>query len=151
MKQPPHQSSSHRQRGFVLVVCLIILLVLTVLGVNSMGTINLEQRMASNSQNKYETFQITESAIYDTFATGTDIDTVITTGVAVTTPNNTYGSDYTTSTTTSPKPADLRYLTGYNVKMFRGDTVEIIGTTTSAGTGARSQLAQGATKISPQY
>jgi len=122
---------------------------MTVLGVNSMGTNNLEQRMASNSQNKFNTFQIAESAINDTFTSGTDINSVITNGTNVTTSYN-YGSDYTTSTTTKPEATDTRYMTGFSLNLFSGATVEINGTSSSAGTGAKTQVALGVTKVLPK-
>lgn len=148
MRQP--QLPQSNQRGFVLVVCLIILLVLTVLGVNNMGTSNLEARMAANSQNKFATFQVAESAIEDTFASGTDIDSVAATGVPVTTAHN-YGSDYTTSTTTTPIAFDPRYLVGYKLNgSFTAYSVEIDATSNSAGTGARAQMALGVTKVAPK-
>jgi len=141
--------SRRQQNGFVLVACLIILLVLTVLGVSSMNTATLQQRMAANSQNKYGTFQIAESAIDDTFKAGTDINTVISNGTPVTTTYD-YGSDYTTATTTRPQPTDPRYLTGFSLNIFSGATVEINGSAASSGTGAKSQLALGVTKVIPK-
>lgn len=146
------QLPSNSQHGFVLILCLIILLVLTVLGVNNMGTSNLESRMAENTQNKFSTFQTAETAIEDTFAGGTDIDNAFLTGAPVTTAHN-YGADYTTSTTTSNIAFDPRYLTGYKRNagaQFTAFSVEIDSSSSSAGTGAKSQLALGVTKVIPQ-
>ncbi|MCZ6585712.1 MAG: pilus assembly PilX N-terminal domain-containing protein, partial [Gammaproteobacteria bacterium] len=55
--------SRHDQRGAVLVVGLIILMVLTVLGVSSMNTATLELTMAGNAQFHQEAFQAAETGI----------------------------------------------------------------------------------------
>ncbi len=51
------------QRGAVLVVGLILLMVLTVLGVSSMNTATLELVMAGNAQYHQQAFQAAESGI----------------------------------------------------------------------------------------
>lgn len=55
--------SRHDQRGAVLVVGLIILMVLTVLGVSSMNTATLELTMTGNAQFHQEAFQAAETGI----------------------------------------------------------------------------------------
>ena len=55
--------SRNDQRGAVLVVGLIILMVLTVLGVSSMKTATLELTMAGNAQFHQEAFQAAETGI----------------------------------------------------------------------------------------
>ncbi len=51
------------QRGAVLVVGLILLMVLTVLGVSSMNTATLELVMAGNAQSHQQAFQAAETGI----------------------------------------------------------------------------------------
>ena len=51
------------QRGAVLVVSLIILLILTILGVSVMQTTTLEEKMAAATRNKDLAFQAAESAL----------------------------------------------------------------------------------------
>lgn len=145
------QLPPHRQHGFVLILCLIILLVLTVLGVNNMNTSNLEGRMAENTQNKLSTFQTAETAIEDTFAARTDIDTAASTGAPVTT-DHVYAADYTTSTTTTNHVCNPRDLTGYSISgdgKFQKYCVDIDATSVSAGTQAKSELVVGATLVAP--
>ncbi len=48
------------QRGSVLVVSLIIMLVLTMLGLSSMSTSTMEERMAGNSRDRNQAFQAAE-------------------------------------------------------------------------------------------
>ena len=52
-----------RQRGAVLVVSLLILLVMTVLGVAAMGTTTLQERMANNNRQQQVAFQAAEAAL----------------------------------------------------------------------------------------
>jgi Tfp pilus assembly protein PilX len=61
MHQLNHQAN--RQAGSALIVSLVILLILTIIGVSSIGSTNLEERMAQNFENTAITFQAAESAI----------------------------------------------------------------------------------------
>lgn len=54
-----------RQKGAVLVVSLMILLVLTLIGVTAMTTSTLEERMAGNLKDVNLAFQASESALRD--------------------------------------------------------------------------------------
>lgn len=55
--------SHHRQRGAVLAVSLLILLVLTVLGISSLDGSIMEEKMAANAQISTTTFQEADSAV----------------------------------------------------------------------------------------
>jgi len=57
---PPY---TNRQRGAVLIFCLVFLLVLTLMGVSSMESTVLEERMAGNMQDYNAAFQAAESAL----------------------------------------------------------------------------------------
>lgn len=57
-----------RQSGAALVVALILLAVITLLGVTSMRTSIMEQKMASNEQLRMEAFQIAQSIVDDVVA-----------------------------------------------------------------------------------
>lgn len=56
---------NNKQRGAVLVVSLLMLLVMTILGVAGMGSTNLEQRMAANNRDRDIAFQAAELALRD--------------------------------------------------------------------------------------
>jgi len=56
-----------RQRGAVLVVSLVMLVVLTLLGVSVMNITQLEERMASNSQEMAQAFQSAETGLSQGF------------------------------------------------------------------------------------
>lgn len=75
-KQPPHQFRK-AQQGAVLVVSLLILLILTILGVSSMQSSTLEEKMASNSRDRNVGFQSAEAAVRDA---ETYIESLVTTG-----------------------------------------------------------------------
>lgn len=55
--------SRRRQRGVVLIVSLIMLLVVTLLAVSSMQGTALEEKMAGNTRDRNLAFQTTESAV----------------------------------------------------------------------------------------
>lgn len=56
------------QRGAVLVISLILLIVLTLLGLTTMNTSTLQEKMASNSQEAVRAFQAAESGISAAFS-----------------------------------------------------------------------------------
>lgn len=57
--------SRNRQSGVVLFMSLVILLLLTVLGISSVQTTSLQQRMAMNANDTNLAFQAAESALRD--------------------------------------------------------------------------------------
>ncbi len=65
------------QRGAVLIVSLLILLILTVIGVSSMQSSTLEEKMASNSRDRNIGFQSAETAMREA---ETYIESLVTTG-----------------------------------------------------------------------
>jgi type IV pilus assembly protein PilX len=56
-------NTARRQQGAVLIVGLIILVILTILGINSIQTTTLEERMAGNTLSANAAFQATEAAL----------------------------------------------------------------------------------------
>tara|TARA_R110002167_G_scaffold138768_9_gene326105 strand:- start:5411 stop:5923 length:513 start_codon:yes stop_codon:yes gene_type:complete len=52
-----------RQQGITLIICMIILLVLTVMGLSSIRDTSLEEKMAGNLKNHNTAFQAAESAL----------------------------------------------------------------------------------------
>lgn len=65
------------QQGAVLVVSLLILLILTILGVSSMQSSTMEEKMASNSRDRNVGFQSAEAAVR---AAEIYIESLVTTG-----------------------------------------------------------------------
>jgi len=66
----PIQTLPTQQRGAVLIVGLVLLLVLTVLAVSTIRTASLEVAMATNDRYAENAFQLAETAIDFTTATG---------------------------------------------------------------------------------
>ncbi len=64
---------ARRQRGAVLIVGLILLMVMTLIGVTAMKLTTLDERIAGNAQVRVGTFQAAESALAET----ADYDTVL--------------------------------------------------------------------------
>ena len=62
--KPPY-ASYRRQRGAVLIVSLFILLIMTLVGITSMSTTSLEEKMAGNMRDKNIALQSTEAALED--------------------------------------------------------------------------------------
>jgi len=55
-----------RQQGATLVISLVLLLILTILGISTMGTASMEMRMAANNQYLENAFQLAETGIETT-------------------------------------------------------------------------------------
>ena len=67
---------SYRQKGNVLVVTLILLLVFTVLGVASIGDVSLNQRISANYRDKNISFQAAEAVLKEAEEVAVDLGAV---------------------------------------------------------------------------
>ena len=65
----PRSRPPSAERGAVLIVSLILLAVLTLLGLSTMSTTSLEERMAANTQESARAFQIAETGLARAFRT----------------------------------------------------------------------------------
>ncbi len=63
MKRPAQIAMQCRQRGAILVFCLVFLAILTVMGIAGMETVILEERMSNNMRDHSLAFQSAESAL----------------------------------------------------------------------------------------
>jgi type IV pilus assembly protein PilX len=63
MRLTTKQCSRNRQRGAALITALVLLVILTMLGLSSMTTNTMEERMSSNAQEKNRAFQAAEAGI----------------------------------------------------------------------------------------
>ena len=63
LQQPNHFKPGARQRGVVLIVALVVLLVLSLLGISSMQGTVMEERMAGNMYDRNLAFQAAEAAL----------------------------------------------------------------------------------------
>ena len=58
-------NGQRQQRGAILIFCLVFLLILTMMGVASMESTVLEERMAGNTRDTAIAFQAAEAALRD--------------------------------------------------------------------------------------
>ena len=58
-----YYSGTPKHRGAVLIVSLMMLLIMTILGINAVLTTTLQERMTGNLRNKHMSFQATEAAL----------------------------------------------------------------------------------------
>jgi len=63
-----YRAHSH-QRGVVLIMSLVFLMILTILGISAMGTSSLEEKMSGNIQESTHAFQAGESGLSQAFNT----------------------------------------------------------------------------------
>ena len=63
MSTPSTNRSTGRERGAVLIVALVFLVIMTVLGVTAMRTTTLQERMAGNVRDSNLAFQSAEAAL----------------------------------------------------------------------------------------
>jgi len=127
-----------KQSGAALVVSLLILLVMTLLGISSLQTTTLEEKMASNTRERQQAFEAAEAAI-------TSAETYVRNNIAVTSGFDTNGSDglYDNSIQERWKSliwngTDSRAYSGSYTSTYSGANpprfiVEHYGTTTSSG------------------
>lgn len=57
------KTGMHKQQGMVLIVALIMLMAMTLIGVSSMTTSSLEERMAANTRDRHIAFQAAEATL----------------------------------------------------------------------------------------
>jgi len=72
--RPMNNPSRRRQSGAVLIVAMIILVVLTLLGVTTMNTSSLQEKIASNTQEQVHAFQAAETGLNQAFADNLSYD-----------------------------------------------------------------------------
>jgi len=144
-----------RQHGAVLVIGLLILLVLTLLGVTSMSTSTMEERMSSNSMNANFAFQMAETAVTSAMKNLTTVVTAMNSANAVSGPTVTYGSGNLAATGNS----QVTYVgegvaEGFSIGLTQGTyaahhfQVQATGTVTAAN--ATSATDQGTVFIGPK-
>lgn len=145
-------SMSRHQRGAVLLVSMIMLLVLTLIGVSAMSTATIEEKMAANAQQKAITFQAAESAIDDTIDDTALLSTAISSASPV---SSSVSLGFTGVTATSmtellgQAPAPGYSLGSGSQTQFVAYSFEVVGTGTLIGTSLTTDAEQGIIRIAP--
>ncbi len=113
----PIQTLPTQQRGAVLIVGLVLLLVLTVLAVSTIRTASLEVAMATNNRYAENAFQLAETAIDFSMVNGSPFNTLVPFVVAQTPAPYGLGSFQATTTFNeeTPPPAG-----GYSIGVGAG-------------------------------
>lgn len=141
---PRFCTRARRQRGTVLVMAMIILLVLTIIGISALSITSLEAKMASNTQDVTRAFEAAESGFNMALNTpGTlDLHNEITDNFDIDSRKSGYAEVTTKFLTFSPPKRGSGFSAiNYDAANFDQKS---IGQTTS---GAKSVLHQGASQI----
>jgi type IV pilus assembly protein PilX len=138
----PITNVNHHQSGAVLIVSLVLLLVLTVIGVTSMRSATLEEKMAANSMNYDITFHAAESAIEKAL----DDETALTQAMdnsTVSVDSDIGDSSITSSATLTYAGPAIIYGNNLTQKGIPASAFDVTGTATRANTGASVTVSQG--------
>lgn len=151
MRHVQHLHHFHKQSGAVLVISLILLLVLTIIGVSSMRSATLEEKMAANNMNYGITFHAAESAIENALD---DTDSLVQAILS----NNTVQVNLNIGDTSVSSSANVKYLgagiaygfsIGQNSSAFSSYRFDATGTASRTNTGANISMSQGVRRIGP--
>ena len=145
--------NAKQQQGAVLAISLIILLVITIVGLSSMSTTTLEEKMAQNFQADTVTFQGAESAITegvediaflnDVFAAGPDPVTPTSMNVTYSKPSVTLSlqGEYQEKTARTGEAADTVRQGAAGLNLYH---YSITGGASLSNSSVRAQHVQGA-------
>jgi len=146
----------NRSNGAVMIMSLTILLILTMLAVSSLNVSLFEERMAANTQSKSITFQATESAISTTAANKATLDAAILKPINAITgpdlyPRPIFGTNVDSSVAvTRTSDCKKQLLQGFSYRFGSVCNLELDGTSTINGTGAKTNNIQGLAYIVPK-
>ena len=130
MSRIPTITTQTQQRGVVLVVSLMILLVLTLLGISSLDGSIMEEKMATNAQTASITFQKADSAIRQTFYVESSDPTgaFINAERGVTATYDEADRDIIAGTVMAVPNIIKSPIYNYSAGIFRAESIEITGT-----------------------
>ncbi|MCK0107277.1 PilX N-terminal domain-containing pilus assembly protein [Marinobacter sp. S0848L] len=150
-------AGSSREHGAALIISLVILVVITVIGIGSMNSSILQERMSANAQNARQAFFSAEAANQDLFRKLEPMDSSSAewkraldaqdAGILVAGPTKSYGGGASGSVATSEvrylgEAQPLNYSMGEDIETYR-HRFEIIGDATVTGTGATDTVFRG--------
>ena len=154
------------QKGIVLIVALLILMVMTVIGTSMLSTATLEERMASNLQSQNASFQAANSCFKDSINTpplvlGLDYPVVLSNAINnmdVAQTNNCndaagadlYGAAFVTSATVTADSTVPFRPRGYELDTVMGISIPMTVTSTLGASGAGATIQVSGGVIIPQ-
>ena len=139
-------SNIANQRGMILIMVLVFLVLLTLIAVNAMSTAGLEERMASNTQSQIATFQIVESSIAEIIANDQVFVNAVNAESGVATAHTIGGHSASTTTTLTGAP---QITAGYSIGTFVSYPFSIEASSENSATGARAKNTQGVKRLAP--
>ena len=149
IEQKSRKQIHHNQRGFVLVLALVLLAVMTLIGVSSMDSANMELKATANARQHQTAFNASQSLLEYTLSTGARrVDSELidyqTTDAAVQSSNhpsadNTSQASVLYAGCSVAPGSSLEEGKGFSYNFY---SVQAIGTTTNSG-NAVSRLNQG--------
>lgn len=131
-----------QQRGIALAVALIMLVILTIIGVSSMNTTNLQEKMATSMQELYQAFTAAESAVTKAVNNASSLNV----NQAVNSATSSYGHAQAKTTTEFIGWNVPKRGTGYSAVKFRAANFDISATAV-AGNRTRTEIHQGIFQI----
>jgi len=142
-----------RQRGAVLVIGLLILLVMTLIGVTAMSTATMQESMSVNGMNANIAFQAAESAVRAATSGITTAQTAMSSTGAVAGPTVTYGTGSLTAVGNSQVTyVGISLATGWSLGKETGGKAHqftVSSTSTVAAANARTATNQGWASTGP--
>jgi len=145
-------NNGSRQGGAVLIVSLMLLLVLTIIGVTSMSSSNMEEKMAANTMNYNITFHASESAVNAALEDTESLAQSITSSTPITVNINLGDSSVTSAAEISYLGAGIAvgYSLGENASAFSSYRFDATGTGSKTSTNATTVTSQGVRRIGPK-
>lgn len=140
-----------QQSGAVLLVSLLMLLVMTIIGITTMNTARLEEKMAANSMNMNKSLQASESAVDAALNDVNNLVTVLNTGASLTVNVNLGDPFVSASAIITYKGATNApgFSLGNNQGSFSTYQFETIGTGSVPSANATTVTGQGVYRVGP--
>lgn len=152
-----YKDPTRKQRGAVLIMSLVLMMIVAMLGITGVRTVVMEKNMASNSQYSMQVFQAAETAVEGSIADDTVLADALAAGLSVP-QSRTYdvNSAYQTYDVTSGSAviytgtAGGALIEGYSLDDFSAYQFQITATGAIATSGATSIHVQDLSLIGPK-
>ena len=140
-----------KERGAVLIISTIFLMVLTLISLNAVDTSTLEEKMSANSLFKHITFQAVETVVRDATSDNTVLAAAITSGLPVTHTISMTNAAITASAniTFQGQGIPLGFSLGNNEGSYVANRFSADGTASVSATSAQTTTSQGVTVVGP--
>ncbi len=140
-----------KQKGAVLIMSMLMLLIMTLIGITTMNTATLEEKMSANSMNNNISLQASESAVDAALADTNNLVLALNSSTAVSITTNLGATGVTSVATIKYIGATIApgFSFGNNQGTFSTYQFEAEGTGTIPAANAKSITVQGIYRIGP--